>query len=586
MSCQIFKQNSDDSGDDEKAIKWAADHGAVICQCSWAYDEVYEMPESTKQIIDYFDQTAGLDADGNQTGPMRGGLCIFASGNESTSSKCYPSAYEDVLAVSALGPDFKIASYSNYGDWVDIAAPGGDDYWEIYSTLPGNDYEFYSGTSMATPHVTGVAALIVANYGGEGFSRENLIDLLMRHTTDISDSNRHRYPGVGLVNAAAAIAANPGSISYGIDSWSAETEGRKATASINLSGAEDGDWVSTARVYYSKSPFTDVSGIPFYVCVVRRDAAQAPIAISTDNLEYGSTYYIAVSLQDEYGNSTAPTSPIQITTADNVPPVIAGDLPDGTIILKGHETATLAFTVSDPYGDDVKVTLTSKNKNVVKMTRDGDDITVEIRGAYSDPGNYSFTLTATDEFGLKAEVTVPYEVLENHPPVLVKPIPDIVIGDNRPAAIDLGEFITDEDGEQLEYTVETGTPSVLGTDVYMNTLTLKPKQYGSSSVTVTAADAKGKQISCTFNVLIRDGSKTVEIYPNPVTGGRLYLRVGERLQAGVSITGPSGGKVYEKTIDIEPLTPAAIDMATFPAGVYTVTVTTGGETSTERIVKL
>ena len=162
MSCQIFDGNKAGSG--AEAIKWGADHGAVISQNSWGYPDLHTMPSSVKAAVDYFEKYAGLDENGRQVGPMKGGLVIFAAGNEGRSTSS--NDYEKVLTVTSVGADYKRAYYSNYGEWADIAAPGGDakkgNYVlseeaakYFYIALVGDSGRFqYSSTS---PHTFAIA---------------------------------------------------------------------------------------------------------------------------------------------------------------------------------------------------------------------------------------------------------------------------------------------------------------------------------------------------------------------------------------------------------------------------------------------
>lgn len=234
MSCQIF--HPDDATYDASstqvaaAIKYAADNGAVICQNSWGYDAGVFYDEAdwerynkaTKEAIDYFIKYAGMSADGEtQTGPMAGGVVIFAAGNENSYKPGFPAAYEPCISVSALTCRYEAAWYTNYGETIDIAAPGGGGWAsmpnvtrlaENLSTLPGG-YGYMSGTSMACPHVSGVAALIIAHFGKQGFTNTQLEEILMSTTRDIDSYQGSTYTGVGtyvgrlgrLVDAGAAL---------------------------------------------------------------------------------------------------------------------------------------------------------------------------------------------------------------------------------------------------------------------------------------------------------------------------------------------------------------------------------------------
>lgn len=221
MSCQIFSgQYAGTVLEEVRAIKYAADNGAVILQCSWGYisgaanpydwtpqystDEEWEYYNVLeRKALDYFIHNAG-----SPDGVIEGGLAIFAGGNEAAPAASYPGAYPDFVAVAATAGDFTPAVYSNYGPGTTISAPGGDQdyYWDyvdedhklgevgcVLSTLPfhvsESGYGYMEGTSMACPHVSGVAALGLS-YAAKlrkHFKAEDFIELLYSSATPIDE---------------------------------------------------------------------------------------------------------------------------------------------------------------------------------------------------------------------------------------------------------------------------------------------------------------------------------------------------------------------------------------------------------------
>jgi len=141
-----------------------------------------------------------------------GVLIIAAAGNDDTNIKSYPAGYEEVVAVAATDQSDNKAYFSNWGDWIELAAPGVD----IYSTVPWG-YESWSGTSMACPHISGVAALIWSKYPGKS---GDWVRLFLRSAVDdLGDPGFDVNFGYGRVNARKAVEQTPPTHELMVYNW-------------------------------------------------------------------------------------------------------------------------------------------------------------------------------------------------------------------------------------------------------------------------------------------------------------------------------------------------------------------------------
>jgi len=311
-----------------KAIDYAVAQGADILNNSWGGGG---FSLTLLQSIQAADQ-AGV-------------LFVVAAGNDGRNidvNPLYPAAYEvpNVLAVAATDDQDRPADFTNFGSGhVAIAAPGVD----ILSTFPGNDYARLSGTSMATPHVAGAAALLKSI--APDLTPEIIKDILLENAQPVSTlagltstGGRLRIAGLGVRDVTA-----PGSV----DDLAAE--GASSNSALLRWTAPGGDGRAGRAWRYEVLWSTDPIDDAHADAAARAPNPPAPLSaggsqsLEVRGLSPGTGYFFAVRAFDAWGNRGPLGPSAQATTLP--PPAIATDPPGFSVTLERNQKASLPMTI-------------------------------------------------------------------------------------------------------------------------------------------------------------------------------------------------------------------------------------------------
>ncbi len=416
MSCELLRQVVVEGEEETESAEnfaasyvYAADNGAVISQNSWGYalddfnengkidsdDKEYfkriKIEPSLKVAIDYFIKNAGCDDDGKQlsNSPMKGGLVVFAAGNDSIEAGP-PSSYEPIISVAAVDANGRKARFSNYGDFVDICAPGVD----IYSTIYGSSYGAMDGTSMACPHVSGVAALVLSYVGGKGFTNDMLKEAILSPANNkIVRASQKIGP---LLDALASVSY------YDLDlpeqpELTFKWTGKDLLLKWKATGDSKNRAASRYRIFISenKDLLQNINNDSPDVLVVEVEANSKSIGDilkkSIRSLENNKTYYIAVKAYNYIDRTSNKMQVYELHTVKNNPPSVVKEL--SNIVL--DKNSQYLFNIRDYVKDDEWDEFSLKciyDRNSLNVDIDGDIVKIEALSV----GTYSFECLVTD----------------------------------------------------------------------------------------------------------------------------------------------------------------------------------------------
>ncbi len=368
---------SSEIDDIANALMYAADNGADVINMS------------------YGGERSWVESDAIDYAYSMGVVLVAAAGNENTDSliDSYPAAYDHVIAVAATASDDSKTFYSNYGDWVDVAAPGGDHQIDhtILSTVPlaggmiahPSGYRFLQGTSMATAYVTGLAGLILSS--NDGLSSEEVGDVIR---AGVDPVNSTFSIGKGRVNTRKIMESF--SITLSVPDDVAEGDGRLiGQGSVSLSSAHVEDF----DVSLTSSDTSEVT-VPSIVTVAAGQISSTfDLFIVDDDLVDGSQELVISCSADGYPSNQASILVNDNESTDIILEIVGTAREGDGVIINGG-----SLYIPGIFSSDIVVDLSSNDTTEVTVPS---NITIP-----SGQTTVTFDITVIDDPGIDGTKTV------------------------------------------------------------------------------------------------------------------------------------------------------------------------------------
>ena len=351
-----------------QAINWAADNGAKVANISFNGVSGSSTIQSAAQYM-----------------RSKGGVVIVAAGNSGGLESI--AANDSMLTVSATDSNDVRTSFSSYGAYVDLAAPG----INIYTTARGGSYANAAGTSFSSPVVAGTAALMLA--ANNKLAPANLDSILKSSAVDLGTTGFDQYYGYGRVNAGAAVAAAK-----------AVVASDTTAPTIAITAPTGGKVTGIVAVDVNYSDNVGVSRVEFYANgVLAATDSASPFAFAWDtSAKADGNYTLTAQAFDAAGNKGVSPGVAVTVANDTIAPVISSfSLTQGMVLSSGSQAVSASAT---------------DNKSVAKisLTLDGKEVAISYGTSLSynwntrklKRGTHSATVRAFDSAGNTVSKTV------------------------------------------------------------------------------------------------------------------------------------------------------------------------------------
>jgi thermitase len=300
------------------AITYAADHGARIVNISISGST---SSSTLQSAVNY--------------AWNKGTVVFAAAGNNASSAPMYPANCTNVVAVAATDSNNALASFSNYGSWIDLSAPG----VSILTTTSTAGYGYWNGTSFSSPIAAGVGALVLA--ARPSLSAQGLVSLLEQNTDNIGSSSIFGY---GLVNAGKSVAAALAMSSVvPAVSITAPSGGSSLTGTVNVTG--------------SATDSLGITGVKLFcdgILVGSTASSAYSIAWNSGSVAAGA-HTLTVTATDNGGNAGSSSVAVNVTApppppADTTAPTVQITSPANGALLPSSPNVTISAAAQDNVG--------------------------------------------------------------------------------------------------------------------------------------------------------------------------------------------------------------------------------------------